>query len=235
MKVKYLIIVQLVISCFSFSQEKDLKKKDVNKGWYFGPNVSYSAINGFYNRDYGFDNTYFNNHLTYALGADVMYAFGRKHTITFGIHYSETRVTYSTFWVQDSIFNPDKISFTSDRYTNQYLLLPVQMNFCLFKGSISPYIITGFSPAIYSGYREFHRTTYMNGSQKETRDSRYSYQTSLSIFSHFGFGLDVNVNKNKLRVFVYHRSYYGPVLFGLLVNGLWDYSIHTGISYYFKK
>ncbi|MBK7669237.1 MAG: outer membrane beta-barrel protein [Sphingobacteriaceae bacterium] len=226
MKAKNLIVVLLFLSCFSFSQEKD-----PNKGWYVGPNISYSAISGYYNNQFGFDNSFNYKPISYSLGADWLYAFGRKHTLNFGIHYGETKFSSTYYWPLDSLYNPDKIS-TYIKSTSQYLVLPVHMNFCLLKGNISPYVMTGLAVGISIGGRSFSRTTYVNGKVEEMRANGYS-RSHLDLLWQLGIGVDVNLDKKRFRVFVYDSGD-GPILLSALAGQTWRYSIHTGISYYFK-
>ena len=228
MKIKCLIVVQLFLTYFSFSQDKDTQK-----GWYAGPSISYSSIHGRYDKYHGFDNTYFNNrHFTYSVGAAAMYSFGTRHAINFGINYSETRDSYISFLNPDSISNPGKVESEYFRQTSKYLLLPLSMNFRLLKGNISPYILTGFTPVIFLEQKDFRRTTYTNGTEKETANN-YSYN-QLDLYWQLGIGVDVNLTKSKFRVFVYDSGASGPLLYTLLFDGFWNYSIHTGISYYLK-
>lgn len=228
MKAKNLIIVLLFIACFSFSQVKDSLK-----GWYFGPNISYSALSGYYFKNTGFDNSVNSNQIFYLFGIDAIYAFGRKHNLNFGIQYGERITTMTSFWPYDTLSNPNRINFIFNKYTTNYMLLPLQMNFCLFKGSISPYLITGFSPLITFGHKMLQKTIYMNNEKRETTE--YYPYNELGVYWQFGVGVDVNIKKNKFRAFLYDSSGNGPVLYSILTNRYWDYSIHTGISYYFKK
>lgn len=233
MKVKYLIIALLFIANFSFSQVKDSLKKDLNKGWYVGVNIAYSSINGFYSKyNHWLDQGFRSNSVSGSVGADWLYAFGRKHNLTFGIHYGGSSYSDSYYWGVDSLYNPNQISHTHNRYSNDYLLLPVHMDFCLFKGTVSPYIMTGFLPSISLSSYYYNRTTYVNGVKRETRQ-RYSHP-ELNLDWQFGIGVDVNLTKSRFRVFVYDSSSSGPLLYTLLSHGFWSYSIHTGISYYFK-
>ncbi len=229
MKVKSFIIIFVFISCFSFSQEK---VKDPYKGWYFGPGISYSTIDGFYSKKQGFDPTFRNNRISYSIGLDALYTFGRKHSLSFGINYQEARSSYKYYWPVDSLSNSAEINTTYNRWISKKLIFPVSMNFCLFKGNVSPYIITGLIPSISLSDNHLERTTYVNGVKKENRN--YYSHPELSLDWQFGIGIDVNLTKSRFRVFVYDSSPTGPVLYTLLVDGFWGYSIHTGISYYLK-
>jgi opacity protein-like surface antigen len=219
MKAKYLIIVQLFIFCFSFSQEKDQQK-----GWYAGPNISglladrnYHILKRFYNDVINIQYFY-----SYSVGADGMYAFGRKHTLTFGIHYQELRYAYTNSWVADPIRYPGVISSSNFSYLGKYLLLPVHMDFCLLKGKFSPFIMAGLTPQFISSSASINKTPYFKGT---TVDERKDFSVGWQV----GLGLDVNLNKARLRVFVYDT---GEDVF---YNPPWHYwSVRGGISYYLK-
>ena len=230
MKIKCLILVQLFLTYFSFSQDKDS-----NKGWYYGPNISGVITQGYYNKSEGFWNnsTNLKNYNSYSGGVDAMYAFGRKHTLTFGVHYQEFHYSNNLYWESDPLNNPGKMSNAFRRYSSKYLLLPVHMDFCLLKGKLSPYIMTGLSPYLFLSSKSFYRETDLNGIVEET--NYYDYHKRLDVSWQIGLGLDVNLNKSKLRVFVY-ESGYQPFFF--YTFGSWGYlqfNFRGGISYYFKK
>ena len=219
MKVKYFIIIQSLLSLFSFSQDIDQ-----NKGWYVGPNISYGVYDGFYyeNKFYNITNL-FNTYYSYSAGLDAMYAFGRKHILTFGAHYHELRNSPS----------PMLINNTSGRYVAKELLLPVHMDFCLLKGKVSPYLITGLIPQFLLSAKEIHKTSYYNGTVNESEG--LGLYSRFNLYWQFGLGLDVNLKKSKLRIFVYNSSLYPPYF--RYLDGLGkgqQVSIHAGISYYLK-
>jgi hypothetical protein len=227
MKTNSLIVVFLFLAFFSFSQEEDQ-----SKGWYYGPNISYGAINGNHYKELGFVPMSDYHQVSYSIGGDRLYAFGRKHLLNFGVHYRESSFSYSEYMGWDTVYDPNKINTIYNRYTSSYIALPVQMNFCLLKGEISPYIITGISPEIYFTDRTYRKTVYNNGKMEERRIRGY-YHPNLNLYWQFGIGVDVNLKKAKFRAFIYNSSD-APALFSLVLGSYFSYSIHTGISYYLK-
>ncbi|MBP7809035.1 MAG: outer membrane beta-barrel protein [Bacteroidia bacterium] len=232
MKAKNLIIVLLFIACFSFSQVKDTLK-----GWYFGPNFSFLSAVGHYYKPDGFSNYVSvnknNNYYSYSVGIDAMYAFGRKHTLVFGLHYEEARSSYNDYPDANPIWNPQGVSNICGRHVENWLLLPVHMDFCLLKGKISPYIMTGLSPNFFLDAKSYVRTTYTNGKVEEMSGRRYQYQ-KFDVTWQIGFGVDLNLKKSKIRLFFYDSGS-EPIYFNSMFGWkYWRYSLKTGISYYFK-
>lgn len=228
---KTVITILLFIYLAGFGQDSTAVK-----GFYFGPSVTSVISNGYYYKSQGFYNYNYNRsyYLKYyflGAGPEIMYSFNRNLSLTFGFQYCRLSTANEYYYQKDSVSNPWKIYKTYQKKTADFLNLPVHMDWCLFRGKISPVFISGLMPQIYFGGKSFNRTTYENGLIQTSNHVEEPIQR-FYFFYQFGLGIDVNFKNSRVRFLIYNLS--GDIYRSKPFQ-YFNYSLHGGISYYFKN